>query len=245
MNIGRPLRVAASIALLIGGLVHLQLYFEGYRSIDKIGPSFLVNAIASAVVAALVFVRSEWFIRAAGMAVAIGTLGAFILSRRGAGLFDFREQGLHPSPQAAIAMIVEIAAFVLLAATFAPTVFDERAPTKTSTTALSLAASAVIVLGAGAYWANHYDSPSEVGGTGVGISNFVFGPSPLTVSKGATVTWTNGDGFDHSIVATDLSFHSQNIGQGATFAYTFDKPGDFTYVCGIHPQMTGTITVTG
>ena len=47
------------------------------------------------------------------------------------------------------------------------------------------------------------------------------------------------------IVATDLSFHSQNIGQGATFAYTFDKPGDFTYVCGIHPQMTGTITVTG
>ncbi len=248
MNIGRPLRTTAAIALLVGGLVHLQLYFEGYRSIDKIGPSFLVNAVLSAVVAGALAARSEWFIRAAGMAVAAGTIGAFVMSRRGDGLFDFREQGLNPSPQAVIALIAEIAALLLLAATFLPDVVDEPTDHETTTTGFSIALSAVVTIGLGAYWSNHYNSTAaSIGASdqGVHIDDFAFGPVSLSVAKGATVTWTNDDGVDHSIVSTDLAFNSENLGHDVTFQHTFTEPGQFAYVCGIHPQMQGTVTVTG
>jgi plastocyanin len=244
MNIGRPLRIAAAIALLVGGLVHLQLYFEGYRSIDKIGPSFLLNAIASAAVAAVLAVRKEWIVRLGGIGVAAGTIGAFILSRQGEGLFDFREQGLKPSPQAIIALIVEIAALVLLAVSFLPSVTDDSAQSSLTTVGVASAVSAMAFIGLGVYWANHYNSTVIATDDGVQITDFTFGPANLTVAKGTTVTWTNGDSVEHSVVATDISFRSDNIGQSATYEFTFDTAGEFTYVCGIHPQMNGTITVT-
>jgi plastocyanin len=245
MNIGRPLRIAAAIALLIGGLVHLQLYFEGYRSIDKIGPSFLLNAIASAVVAVALVTRKEWLIRLAGVGVALGTIGAFIISRQGDGLFDFREKGLEPSPQAIIALIVEIAAAVLLIVSFLSAVTDDGEPASVGLLGVSVVVAAAAFVGLGAYWSSHYDGTLMAAKNGVQISNFTFGPPNLSVTAGSTVTWTNEDSFDHSIVATDVSFHSDNIGHGKTYSFTFDKPGKFAYVCGIHPQMNGTITVTG
>lgn len=244
MNIARPLRIAAAIALLVGGLVHLQLYFKGYRSIDKIGPSFLLNAIASGVVAALLVARKEWFVRLAGLGVAAGTIGAFVISRQGNGLFDFREQGLKPSPEAIIALLVEIAVIVLLAATFLPSVTDDGdSPTKVI--GISTAVAAIALVGFGAYWSAHYDTSAQATAGGVRIANFAFGPSNFTVSAGTTVTWTNDDSVDHTIVATDTSFISKNIGKGQTFDHTFDTAGTFAYVCGIHSQMHGTITVTG
>ncbi|MGV7852445.1 plastocyanin/azurin family copper-binding protein [Mycobacterium kansasii] len=33
------------------------------------------------------------------------------------------------------------------------------------------------------------------------------------------------------------------MGSGATFSYAFTTPGTFTYVCGIHPFMHGTVVV--
>lgn len=244
MNIGRPLRIAAAIALLVGGLVHLQLYFAAYRSIDKIGPSFLVNAISSAIVAVALVARKEWLVRLAGIGVAVGTIVAFAISRQGDGLFDFREQGLQPSPQAIIALVVEIAALVMLAVSFLPSVTDDSGQPM-SMAVLSLAVSAVAMIGLGTYWANHYGSTKTASDGGVQIANFAFGPASLTVSRGATVTWTNTDTFDHTVVASDQAFRSDNIGQGVTFEQTFDTAGEFTYVCGIHPSMKGTIIVTG
>jgi plastocyanin len=249
MNIGRPLRIVAAIALLIGGLVHLQLYFEGYRSIDKIGPSFLLNAIASGVIAAALVARREWFVRLAGIGVAAGTIGAFIISRQGDGLFDFREQGLNPSPQAIIALVVEIVAIVTLAASLLPSVADETSPAPIALAGVAAAVSAVALGGLGVYWSNHYDSTAKsvdaaAADTGVQIADFAFSPQSLTVSKGSTVTWINVDGVDHSVVATDVSFFSEDLGQGVRFEHTFDNAGEFPYACGIHARMTGTITVT-
>ena len=246
MNIGRLLRLAAATALLVGGLVHLQLYFDGYRSINRIGPSFLANAIASGVVAAAVAVRKDWFVRLAGIAVAVGTLVAFVLSRRGDGLFNFREQGLAPSPQALVALVVEIVAILALAASFTPSIRDDTKSRPVAAGA-SLALTAIAMIGLGTYWAKHHDSVAFAIGNGnaVQISNFAFAPNDLTVAAGTTVMWTNRDPFDHSIVATDVSFHSDNIGQGQTFSHTFDTAGHFAFVCGIHPQMNGTIVVTG
>jgi hypothetical protein len=110
-------------ALLIaaGGYVHFCLYRHGYRTIPKIGVSFLLTVIASGVLAlGLVMLRggANRLARLAGIALSAGTLVAFAVSRTPAGLFDFREVGFHPSPQAALAVITEASAFVLLLTTF-------------------------------------------------------------------------------------------------------------------------------
>lgn len=248
MNIGRPLRIVSAIALLVGGLVHLQLYFEGYRSIDKIGPSFLLNAIASGVIAAALVAREDWLVRLSGIGLAVGTIVAFIISRQGDGLFDFREVGLEPSPQALITLVVEIAALLLLAATFLPVATDDAEPSPLTVAGAATAVSAVVMIGFGVYWANHYDTATEVadGGVegGVQIADFAFAPQTLAVSAGSTVIWTNADSAKHSIVANDVSFVSEDLGLGATYERTFEAAGEFAYVCGIHPSMSGTITVT-
>ena len=245
MNIGRPLRITGAIAILIGGLIHLQLYFEGYRSIDKIGRGFLLNAIASGLIAAALACRKEWFVKVVGIGVAVGTVGAFILSRHGAGLFDFREHGLKPSPQAIIALLVEIVAILVLVATLLPSVADRDESSPTISLGLATATSAVALIGLGAFWAGHYTTTIKVAADAVRIADFAFTPPSLTIAKGTTVVWTNGDTFDHSIVAKDRSFRSDSIGHGATFHYTFATDGKFSYNCGIHPSMSGTIIVTG
>ena len=34
-----------------------------------------------------------------------------------------------------------------------------------------------------------------------------------------------------------------SLAKGATFSFTFDKPGTYTYICSIHPTMKGTVIV--
>lgn len=245
MNIGRRLRTTGAIAILIGGFIHLQLYFEGYRSIDKIGRGFLLNAVASGLIAAIVACRKEWFVKVAGIGLAAGTIGAFIISRQGAGLFDFREHGLKPSPQAIIALIVEIVAILVLAARLLPSVADRDESSPALSLGFAMATSAVVLIGFGAFWAGHYNTTIKVSANDVKIADFAFAPPSLTIGKGTTVVWTNGDTFDHSVVAKDHSFRSGSIAHGATFRYTFATDGTFSYNCGIHPSMSGTITVTG
>ena len=80
----------------------------------------------------------------------------------------------------------------------------------------------------------------------VEIAEFAFGPADAVVPVGTTVTWTNNDGFDHTIVAANDAFpESPSLGDGATYSFTFTEPGTYPYICGIHPQMRGTIVVEG
>lgn len=256
MGTSRLLRTAAAAALLIGGLVHLDLYFHGYRSMPdaNLGRSFLLNAIASGLLAVLVLVRKEWWIRLAGIAMAVSTLGAFAASRRGNGILGLREQGLQPSPQALIALIAEIAVIVLLGLTFIPSMADDPSATDGKTSPgpwfLMVAAggTAALMIAFGAFWAHDAGSSKVVAAAGpsaVTIKDFAFGAGTLTVSKGATVTWTNADPFGHSVVSNDKSFMSEKLQSGTTFQHTFDTAGTFTYICGIHPSMTGTVVVNG
>jgi plastocyanin len=78
----------------------------------------------------------------------------------------------------------------------------------------------------------------------VAIADFAFAPAQLTVAAGTTVTWTNSDGFAHTVDAADDTFVSEALDQGATFSHTFDAAGTFAYICGIHPSMAGTVVVT-
>ena len=75
------------------------------------------------------------------------------------------------------------------------------------------------------------------------ISGFAFNPNSLTIKVGDTVTWTNLDSAAHTVVADDGSFKSDRLITGATFQYTFNTAGTFTYKCGIHASMTGTLIV--
>jgi hypothetical protein len=115
--------VALLSALLIaaGGYVHLCLYRHGYRTIPKIGVGFLLTVIVSGALAVgLVVLRggANRLVRLAGIALSAGTLVAFAVSRTPAGLFNFREVGFHPSPQAALAVLTEGSALLLLLITF-------------------------------------------------------------------------------------------------------------------------------
>ena len=80
----------------------------------------------------------------------------------------------------------------------------------------------------------------------VTISNFAFSPANITVKKGTTVTWTNKDSVTHTVVETDSKTgpKSENLDQGKSYSFTYDTAGSYAYHCSIHPNMTGTVTVT-
>jgi plastocyanin len=80
-------------------------------------------------------------------------------------------------------------------------------------------------------------------GNQVSIDNFTFLPQTLTVSVGATVVWLNRDDVPHSVVSTDKLFKSELLDTDEKFSFTFTKPGEYSYFCGIHPHMTGKIVV--
>lgn len=85
------------------------------------------------------------------------------------------------------------------------------------------------------------------GGNAVAINNFAFDPPTMTVKTGTTVTWTNyQDGVPH-IIASDtgspMPFSSDSLSTGASYSFTFTKPGTYAYHCSIHPSMKGTVLV--
>ena len=77
----------------------------------------------------------------------------------------------------------------------------------------------------------------------VEISGFAFKPDTVTVAAGGTVTWTNRDSASHNIVSDSGLFKSDSFGLNGTFSYTFKEKGTFTYHCGIHSSMKGTVIV--
>ncbi|HWU24898.1 MAG TPA: cupredoxin family copper-binding protein [Rhizomicrobium sp.] len=77
----------------------------------------------------------------------------------------------------------------------------------------------------------------------VSIKNFMFEPMNVEVSAGSTVTWQNNDEEPHTVTSEEGLFRSGGIDGGAKFSFRFEKPGVYKYVCSIHPQMVGTVTV--
>ena len=107
----RP-RIALGALVLMGGVVHLQQFLDGFSLVPVIGPMFLANAVASAVIAPLVVWRKEWLWVAAAAAVAAGSLAAIVISR-GPGLFGYISTTFE-APQA-LAVTFEAAALLLAA----------------------------------------------------------------------------------------------------------------------------------
>lgn len=74
-------------------------------------------------------------------------------------------------------------------------------------------------------------------------ADFAFSPATLTVPLGTTVRWTNATSAPHTVTAA--SFDSGTIPSGGTYSHTFTQAGTFSYHCAFHPNMTGTIIVSG
>lgn len=81
-----------------------------------------------------------------------------------------------------------------------------------------------------------------------------FYPKVARIPAGTTVTWINEDVFDaldgeltgkHNVVTTSGPEFVAGpvIGHAETWSYTFGTPGDYEYICAVHPYMVGRLTV--
>jgi hypothetical protein len=101
--------------LVWSAVIHLELWADGYRDISVIGPLFLVQSIASIVVALAIVAFRRLAVLAVGAMTGIATAVGLLLSVY-VGLFGYKES-LSVS-YAVLSLAVEFtAAFVLLAAT--------------------------------------------------------------------------------------------------------------------------------
>lgn len=75
----------------------------------------------------------------------------------------------------------------------------------------------------------------------VRIQNFSFDPGTVRVKVGGTVTWTNEDKADHDV--TGDGWQSESMATGDTYRNTFEAAGTYSYLCGRHPSMQGTVIV--
>ena len=99
-----------------------------------------------------------------------------------------------------------------------------------------------LFMGASCYGSNSSNS-NPVSTNQVSISNMAFSPPAISVSKGATVTWTNNDSVAHTVTSDNGKFNSSQLSNGGKFQFTFSESGTFSYHCSIHPSMTGKVIV--
>ena len=69
-----------------------------------------------------------------------------------------------------------------------------------------------------------------------------FFPFAVTIRSGESVTWVNKDPFPHTVTAAG-KFDSKEIAANGKWTYRATKPGEYAYICTLHPNMKGTLKV--
>ena len=78
----------------------------------------------------------------------------------------------------------------------------------------------------------------------VAIADFLFGPQKLEVPRGTYVRWTNTDDSPHQVTVSSAGgVRSDVLLKGQTAFMKFEEPGTYQYICGLHPNMKGTVEV--
>ena len=115
------MRYLAATAVLVSAAVHLTLWFQGMRDEHLIGPAFLVNVAAGAVIAALLLRWAHWMPGALAAGFGLSTLGAFTLAST-VGLFGDHEswQGGYVFAAAAVEVVAIVAGVLVIARHRAP-----------------------------------------------------------------------------------------------------------------------------
>lgn len=75
----------------------------------------------------------------------------------------------------------------------------------------------------------------------------IFIPDNIIIKKGSTVRWVNNDNVAHLLASVPVigsgGIFSPTIEPGSTWQYTFNKAGEYYYICFIHKVMYGKVTV--
>ena len=88
-------------------------------------------------------------------------------------------------------------------------------------------------------------SEASGGNITVTMKGFAFNPQRVEGKVGQKVTWVNEDDAPHNAVAQNGGdLKTKTFERGGSASYTLDEAGTIEYICTVHPQMTGTITVT-
>lgn len=80
----------------------------------------------------------------------------------------------------------------------------------------------------------------------VNMKDIKFNPMAVTVKKGQTILWKNMDSVPHNVTKEDgpgPDFASDTVDPGGDYTQKFAAAGKIAYVCTIHPNQTGTVTV--
>ncbi len=77
----------------------------------------------------------------------------------------------------------------------------------------------------------------------VTIQDFSFSPASITSHVGQKITWTNKGPSPHTATSDTGAWDSGTLNPGATFSWTPNSAGTFTYHCSIHSSMKGTVVV--
>jgi plastocyanin len=78
--------------------------------------------------------------------------------------------------------------------------------------------------------------------------DFFWSPDSVTIQLGDTVTWTNAQGF-HNVLLGDSRLNQPGFPSDPSWnpppQMTFNTPGSYTFICEVHPGMTGRVQVEG
>jgi hypothetical protein len=107
------LAVAGAALLAWSGVIHLELWSDGYRDISVIGPLFLIQGLASILLAIALAAFRRLALLAAGAILAAATAAGLLLST-GIGLFGYVES--LAVPYAETSLVVEFTSAAVLAA---------------------------------------------------------------------------------------------------------------------------------
>jgi plastocyanin len=77
----------------------------------------------------------------------------------------------------------------------------------------------------------------------INIAKFAYAPKEITIKPGTKIVWTNHDETPHTVTSNDKSFASKGLDTDDKFEHTFAGEGDFSYICTVHPFMTGVVHV--
>jgi hypothetical protein len=105
------LAVAGAVLLVWSGVIHLQLWDDGYRSISVIGPLFLIQGVGGIVLAGIL-VLFRWLVLMAAGAVLLASTAVGLLLSVHIGLFGYRES--LAVPYAGTSLAVEFAGAAML-----------------------------------------------------------------------------------------------------------------------------------